>query len=225
MDRVQSASTMNVQPALHSPTESVRQIPVLPFLAALLLVAGCTAIPTSVGPVSVPLQYKMMASAGELPHLPACAGLSSIQVVDARETKTIGKRFVETSPSVSAPVSVSSDVAAWVRDGATETARQAGITLKKSGAPVLRLTVRQITTSENIARRSGYEGRIVISAELARKSGGNCWQDRVEGSSENYGYSGTTDNYQETLNHALDRAMIRLLGDPDFQKKICACGG
>jgi len=95
----------------------------------------------------------------------------------------------------------------------------------KSGAPVLRLSVRQIMTSENIARRSGFEGRILISAELVRKGGGVCWQDRVEGSSENYGYSGGTENYQETLNHALDRAMIRLLGDPGFQKNICSCGG
>jgi hypothetical protein len=47
----------------------------------------------------------------------------------------------------------------------------------------------------------------------------------VEGASENYGYSGTTDNYQETLNHALDRAMIRLLSDPGFQRSVCSCGG
>jgi hypothetical protein len=67
-------------------------------------------------------------------------------------------------------------------------------------------------------------GRIVLSAELVRKGGGVCWQDRTEGASENYGYSGATDNYQETLNHALDRAMIRLLGDPGFQKSICSCG-
>jgi len=38
-------------------------------------------------------------------------------------------------------------------------------------------------------------------------------------------YSGTAENYQETLNHALDRAMIRLLGDPGFQRNICSCGG
>jgi hypothetical protein len=51
----------------------------------------------------------------------------------------------------------------------------------------------------------------MISAELVRKGGGVCWQDHVEGASENYGYSGTAANYQETLNHALDRAIIRLL--------------
>lgn len=180
-------------------------------------------MPTSVAPLSIPLQYTTMANPGEFPNLPSCAALSAIQVKDTGLPKVIGKRYLENSPSVSAPVSVSSGVATWVRAGASDAVRRAGVGMK-SGAPVLRLTVRQIVTSENVARRSGFEGRIVISAELTRK-GGACWQGRIEGSSENYGYSGATDNYQETLNHALDRAMIRLLGDPEFQKNICSCGG
>ena len=79
-------------------------------------------------------------------------------------------------------------------------------------------------TTENVARRSGYEGRIVMTAELRDRGGNRCWQDKTEGASENYGYSGTAENYQETLNHALDRAMIRLFNDPGFQKSVCSCG-
>ncbi len=187
------------------------------------LLAGCTAIPTSLNPTAIPLQYRMVASPGEFPTLPTCAAISSIQVTDARLDKTIGKRYVETNPSITAPVTASSDVAAWVKAGAAAAAQRAGINQTAGGA-VLRLSVRQIATSENVARRSGFEGRIVLSAELVRKGGGVCWQDRTEGTSENYGYSGAVDNYQETLNHALDRAMIRLLGDPGFQKSICSCG-
>jgi hypothetical protein len=135
----------------------------------------------------------------------------------------IGKRYVETKPSVTAPVSSSSDVAAWVRAGAVETLRRAGVSQNTKGA-LLRLTVRQIVTTENVARRSGYEGRIVMTAELRDRGGNRCWQDKTEGASENYGYSGTAENYQETLNHALDRAMIRLFNDPGFQKSVCSCG-
>jgi hypothetical protein len=214
---------VNIQLTPHSQKEGVRQLPAFPCLLALSLTVSCAAMPTSVVPLSIPLQYTTMANPGEFPNLPSCAALSAIQVKDAGLPKIIGKRYLEDSPSVSAPVGVSSDVATWVRAGASDAVRRAGVSTK-SGAPVLRLTVRQIVTSENIARRSGFEGRIVISAELTRK-GGVCWQDRIEGSSENYGYSGATDNYQETLNHALDRAMIHLLGDPAFQKKICSCGG
>jgi hypothetical protein len=36
-------------------------------------------------------------------------------------------------------------------------------------------------------------------------------------------YSGTVLNYQETLNHALDRAVIDLLDNADFRKAACSC--
>ena len=191
--------------------------------ALFLIVGGCTTIPTSLGPIAVSLQYKTMAKPGEFPTLPQCASISNVQAIDARSEKTIGKRYVETNPSVTAAVSTSSDVAAWVRTGATETLRRAGIAHSTNG-PVLRLTVRQIVTTEDVARRSGYEGRILIRAELRGRGGNSCWQDKIEGSSENYGYSGTAENYQETLNHALDRAMIRLFNDPGFQRNVCSCG-
>jgi hypothetical protein len=233
------ARLLPLSAALHSPTQ-LGELPTIMtillrlrcpnaiklcgFLAALLLIPGCTAIPTSLNPIAVPLQYKTMANAGEFPAVPACAAYSGIQVTDARLEKTIGKRYVETNPSISAPVNASSDVTAWVKAGAADAAQRVGIS-QKGSAPVLRITIRQIVLSENVARRSGFEGRISIFAELVRKGGGVCWQNRIEGSSENYGYSGTTENYQETLNHALDRAMIRLLGDPGFQRNICSCGG
>lgn len=189
-----------------------------------LIVASCTAIPTSLGPVSVSLQYNEVASPGEFPSVPACAAFSSIHVIDSRLGSAIGKRYVETQPSITAPLSTSSDVAGWMKAGAVNAAQRAGIN-QTAGGPILRLTVRQITVAENVARRSGFEGRLLISAELVRKGGGVCWQDRIEGTSENYGYSGANENYQETLNHALDRALIRLLSDPGFQRNICSCGG
>jgi len=117
-----------------------------------------------------------------------------------------------------------SDVAAWVRSGATDTLKRAGASVGKTSAATLRLTIDQISTTENVLHRSGYEGRIVMSAELVR-SGASCWKDRLDGFAENYGYAGSAENYQETLNHALDRAMIRLLGSPDFRKAVCSCGG
>jgi hypothetical protein len=33
------------------------------------------------------------------------------------------------------------------------------------------------------------------------------------------------ENYQETLNHALDRAVIKIVSTPEMKKAICACGG
>jgi hypothetical protein len=193
-------------------------------VVALAVVVGCST-PSSVAPISFPLAYKTMASPGDFPTLPPCATLADVQVTDVRADRSIGKRFVEGNASATAPVTVSSDVAAWVRSGALETLKRSGTSFGNPSAPVLRISVEQITTNENIVHRSGYDGRIVISGQLIRLgSGSPCWRDRADGAAENYGYSGSIENYQETLNHALDRAMIHLLSIPEFKRAICSCG-
>jgi hypothetical protein len=171
----------------------------------------------------VPLQYKTMASPGEFPTLASCAGVSSVRVSDARSEKTLGKRYIEGKNAPSAIVTTTSDVADWARTAVLEELRRAGVATAKAGAPALAIKIDQISTSENVLHRSGYEGRLAISAELTGANGTSCWKDRGEGFAENYGYAGTVENYQETLNHAIDRAMIRLMNSADFKKAICGC--
>jgi hypothetical protein len=60
---------------------------------------------------------------------------------------------------------------------------------------------------------------------LPAGGGPACWSERAEGSSENYGYAGSIENYQETLNQALDRAAMRALSSPGFRKAVCSCAG
>ena len=189
---------------------------------AIILLSACST-PSSVGPVSVPLKYKLQASAGEFATAP-CAGVSDVRVTDTRTEKNIGTRFVEGKSAPAAVVTAASDVSEWVQTGAREALKRAGATSTKSNAATLALSIESIATSENVLHRSGYEGRIVLSAELSNASGASCWKERLEGFSENYGYSGSVENYQETLNHALDRAMIRMLNSPEFKKAICSCG-
>jgi lambda repressor-like predicted transcriptional regulator len=143
-------------------------------------------------------------------------------VKDARTEPALGKRFVEGKNVPSAAVTTDSNVADWVRAGVIAELQRAGAATAKSGAPSLRVSVDQISTSENVLHRSGYEGRIQISAELAG-SNGSCWKNHAEGFAENYGYAGSVENYQETLNHALDRAMIQLMGSAEFKKAVCGC--
>ncbi len=190
------------------------------FMMALAFASSCST-PSSVAPISIPLVYKTMAEPGDFPSLPACASLSGVEVVDGRAEKTIGKRFLEGNASTVVPVTTSSDVATWARNGALDILRSSGVTIGKPGAPVLRLAIEEIRTNENVVRRSGYDGRIVASGQLIR-GGTVLWSDRGNGSAENYGYSGRADNYQETLNHALDRAVLGLLSRPQFRKEICS---
>ncbi|HEY1768720.1 MAG TPA: YajG family lipoprotein [Chthoniobacterales bacterium] len=199
--------------------------PSLLFAAVVAsILAGC-ATPSSVAPLSVPLSYKTMAEPGDFSTLPPCAAISEVQVVDARSDKTIGKRYIEDKPSAIAPVTAASDVAAWVRSGAEQVLKQSGVSLGKPGAPILRLSVEQIRTNENVVHRSGYDGRIVISGKLSKPGSGRvCWVDRASGAAENYGYTGSVENYQETLNHALDRAIIAFTNTAGFREAVCRCG-
>jgi hypothetical protein len=194
------------------------------IIAALLLAAACRT-PSSVAPLSVPLKYKMMASPAEVPSLPACAAISRVNVEDTRDDKAIGKRYIQDKPGAVAPVTASNDIAAWAKEGFETTLTKAGAPVGSKGS-VLHVRIEMITTNENVLHRAGYDGRIALALELLPSGGGPaCWSDHVEGSSENYGYAGSIENYQETLNHALDRAAMRALSSPAFHKAVCSCGG
>ncbi len=80
-----------------------------------------------------------------------------------------------------------------------------------------------IRTSENIWHRSGYEAKIARSARLRSPSGKTCWEGSAEGASNNYGYFGSIENYQETLNGALDAATLLVLDSPGFKDALCRC--
>ena len=191
------------------------------FMVLLIAAAACST-PSSVAPLSVPLTYKSMLNPAELATLPACAALSKVEVTDARGDKTLGTRYIEGKKAPGAPVTASTDVAEWARAGVEAALHHSNVAIDKSGAPELSVTIEQITTSENVLHRSGYEGHMNLTFEL-RNGGKSCWKDRVDGSAENYGYTGSIQNYQETLNHALDRAVVRAFNNPDFKKSVCNC--
>ena len=195
-----------------------------PILLALVILAGCST-PSAVKPLEVPLQYKSMASPAEFSTLPACASLSATRIVDAREDRALGKRFVEGKSSPPAPVTTTSDVTAWAKLGLENVLKKTAVRTDAAAAPSLIVTIEQIGTNENVLHRAGYDGRIALAGELKSAGGTSCWKGRAEGFAENYGYAGSVENYQETLNHALDRAILHLLSAPDLRKAICSCNG
>lgn len=176
----------------------------------------------TVNPVSVPLQYKLQAAPAEFPATITCGRVSRVDVTDARTNPTLGSRYLQEKKSVHADVTSTGDVAAWVRTGAESALKQTGVNVGGDG-PRLRLSLENIKTDESVYRRSEYSGRVTIAADLVAPGGRSCWHDTVEGFSENYGYAGSAENYQETLNHALDRAMIRILGSGEFRRAVCEC--
>lgn len=71
-----------------------------------------------------------------------------------------------------------------------------------------------------VYRQAEYDGRVAIRG---RVSGGDAaeWSATKDGFAENYGRPGSNTNYQETVNHALDRALAALVNDSGFTRALC----
>ena len=185
-----------------------------------LAISGC--VVTSVQPVTVPLVYKTSPKQLGLVDTFACNAIARVQVTDARPEQTLGLRVHE-SKALKAEVSASGDAGAWVEQGVQQYLTQAGMHFQGSG-PALVISLDSVRTSESILRRSSYEARIVLSGRLQTSAGKSCWQDKIQGASGNYGYSGSIVDYQETLNGALDAATVRMAQSQAFRNALCHCG-
>jgi hypothetical protein len=191
------------------------QIKVFPGLVIFAL-ASCAA--SSVEPLSIPLVYK--AEPRQVLQAFACPATVQVRVEDARAEKLLGERLLEGKP-LKADVSTGSDPASWVRGGIENYVSRSGIQL--APGPELDIQLQGLRTSETVWHRSGYDARIAIEARLTSKSGSSCWQSSITGKSGNYGYSGSVENYQETLNGALDDAASRIVESAGFQNALCQC--
>jgi hypothetical protein len=182
------------------------------------LVTACAV--SKVDPLAVPLAYKsdvrpMVAKTSSCPAVPR------VEVEDRRSEKVLGIRFHESKP-LKADVTAASDPAVWVRDGMQSYLSRNGLT-PTAGGPKLLIDLRVLRTEENIWHRSGYAAKISLIARLQSASGKTCMEQPVEGKGGNYGYSGSIENYQETLNSALDDAAQHILDSPLFESAVCQC--
>jgi hypothetical protein len=192
------------------------------FLVCMSVAVAACAV-TAVQPLAVPLAYKPASNADTVLKTLSCASVAQVQVEDKRGEKILGTRFLENKP-VKADVTAASDPAPWVRSGVESFMAQNGFKMAPAGAKLV-IDLESLKTSENVWHRSGYEARILLGATLRSPSGKTCWQDSLEGKSGNYGYSGSIENYQETLNGALDAATLHMLESSSFTTALCRCAG
>lgn len=189
-----------------------------------VILSGCVA--TSLYSTTVPLSYKSMEEPAATPGVRPCAALSAFTVEDARASKDLGRRSLERTPEINKPIALEGDPVGWVRAGAEEQMRRAGLKTGIAGRPALHIKLDQLTLSESVYVRATFDGRVTMSADLVPAGGtGACWTARISGYSQNYGYAGSTENYNDTLNHALDKALIQLFGSSDLSENLCGkCG-
>lgn len=191
-------------------------------LIASIAVAVSACAVSRVDNLTVPLAYKSdPKSVGMLGGL-ACPALSQITVADARQDKTLGVRVHESKP-LKAEVTTNSDVAGWVQGGAQSFLTQNGL-MFQGGAPQLHLVIDSLHTTESIWHRSSFTAALGVTAQVQSAAGKTCWSGAVQGDGGNYGYTGSIDNYQETLNRALDSAIQRTAAQQGFKDALCSCG-
>lgn len=184
----------------------------------VLCLAACAV--SKVDPLAIPLQYKMSSDSGAQVVPLMCSTVGPIVVEDKRTVQLLGIRYHESKP-LKADVSLANDPTPWVREGLASILAQHGV--QSAAAPTLFIELETLHTSENIWHRSGYDAQIVFEAALRSPDGKTCWHESIQAKSGNYGYSGSIENYQETLNGALDAAGVHLLGSSTFASALCHC--
>ena len=189
----------------------------LPVTGTLLL-SACAV--THVDPLTVPLNYttdnRNAAQVGSL----ACSSVGSVQVSDARTDKTLGTRLLENKP-LTAKVTTNSDVSQYVQSGVQAVMAQNGLTLGRG--PTLSLALNSLNTTETVWHRAGYDAHIALAAKLTSASGKVCWNETIQGRGGNYGYSGSIQNYQQTVDEALANATLSMLQAQAFKDALCQC--
>jgi hypothetical protein len=175
-----------------------------------------------VDPLSIPLVYTANPkNAGVFGGL-SCNTVSSLSVSDARGNKSvIGVRTHESKP-LKADVTSSTDPAVWVQSGLQSSLGQNGIVFQGHG-PKLAVSLDTLHTTESIWHRSSYTANVVLTGSLVSPSGKVCWKQTVQGTGDNYGYAGSVQNYQQTLNAALDNASLNLAQSAGFKDALCHC--
>jgi len=193
----------------------------LTLIAFMALAVSACAV-SRVENLEVPLAYKADPKNAGLLGGMSCKALAQVTAADARSEKTLGVRVHESKP-LKADVTTSSDVASWVQGGAQSFLTQNGLVMD-AGGPRLHLAIDSVHTSESIWHRSSYTAAIGLSAQLQNAAGKSCWTTSVQGTGGNYGYTGSVENYQETLNRALDSATQHIAEQQGFKDALCHCG-
>ncbi len=193
---------------------------VLLALGGLLAGSGCRV--SNVKPITFPANYEPMQSGREITAAPACAVFRELTVVDDRpEGSADGVRTIQDREGRS-DIFMDGDVKAWFQAGVARGLVKSHFPQDPSADLDLTMKLTGIHIEEVAYRNSTFEGRVIIDIELSRTgSGGAVWSHRTDGSAQNYGRPGKTENYQETVNHALDRAVTSAVNNEALRQKLC----
>jgi hypothetical protein len=186
-------------------------------LIGLAAAAAAACAPSRLAPTTFSADYTMMGSIGDFSTAPECATYGELEIVAPADLDKVGVRYLEEG-SERWDVGMTGDAEAWLRAGVESALRAASIEQSDSG-PTLTVELVSITTDEAVYRQAEYDAKVVL--RIAVTGGGADWKGTKDGFAENYGRPGSSTNYQETVNHALDRALTAMVNDQGFRDALC----
>ena len=186
-------------------------------LALIGVAALAACAPSLLSPTTFSADYKMMGSIGDFSTAPECATYGELEVVTPSDLSKVGVRYLEEGDR-RWDVGMTGDAEAWLRAGVESALRAASIEQDDSGR-TLTVELVSIITDEAVYRKAEYDGKVAIRGRVS--GGGADWSATKDGFAENYGNPGSNTNYQETVNHALDRALAALVNDAGFTGALC----
>ncbi|MFM8445708.1 MAG: hypothetical protein ACKN9W_20500 [Methylococcus sp.] len=172
-------------------------------------------------PAVFPADYHTQIDRDDVIAAKTCAAIAGVDVENALPGNKVGKRTLQDKPVPPKDIRMTGSVPGWIKSATADIFRLAGLNSQDPRAPRLKLRLTDISINENVYVNSGYDGQVTLEAALIDGQGQDCWSQRLTGAARNYGNSGTARNYQETVNHALDRALASLLADPGFESAAC----
>lgn len=185
------------------------------LLGLAALAAACA--PSTLSPTTFSADYTMMGSIGDFSTAPDCATYGELEVTAPADLGKVGVRYLEEG-SERWDVGMTGDAEAWLRAGVESALRAASIEQADSGRTIT-VELVSITTDESVYRQAEFDGKVVIRGRVS--GGGADWSATTDGFAENYGSPGSNTNYQETVNHALDKALAALVNDSGFTGALC----
>jgi hypothetical protein len=184
---------------------------------------GCTV--SKLTPVSFPALYQPEGSGADLVSVPACAVFRNLFLSDERTDKrAVGTRSLQEKPDRS-DIFIEGDVESWFEAGVKRALVETQFPQDPAGKLDLVIELESLRIAETAYRNSTFEGKVVLEVGVKEPGGESfAWSERFEGASENYGRPGKKENYQETVNHALDRAIASALNSEHLRAQLCDGG-
>ena len=142
-------------------------------------------------------------------------GVGTLAVTDDRADDMRGGTRKGEKDGSTAEIAINGDAAAWVAAGARHVFGGAGIGFD-DGPIEMRIRLVEFSLEESVYVNSSYTSRVTLEVRLYN-DGEEVWLGTRSGQAGNFGRPAKQENYEETFNHALSKALDMILQDAAFR--------